>query len=195
VLGGQDRGFYQIMDAFQLERVVLAAMGLGHAAEAITLVTEYVRGREVAGAPLSGLQTIRHRVAAMEIELDAARALTYQAADRLDRAYRFLRTVEHRLQLYDEQQTHLIPSDEQARVRLARVLVYRDSPERTALERFAAGTFALMFPTIKHLERLHQYSSVEALLAYARTKPIVTVMPTVAPDAKRVLDGSVMSGW
>ncbi len=59
-------------------------------------------------------------------------------ADRLDRAYRFLRTVEHRLQLYDEQQTHLIPSDEQARVRLARVLGYRDSPERTALERFEA---------------------------------------------------------
>ncbi len=54
-------------------------------------------------------------------------------ADRLDRAYRFLRTVEHRLQLYDEQQTHLIPSDVQARVRLARVLGYRDSPERTAL--------------------------------------------------------------
>jgi glutamate-ammonia-ligase adenylyltransferase len=59
-------------------------------------------------------------------------------ADRLDRAYRFLRTVEHRIQLYDEQQTHLIPSDEQARIRLARVLGYRDSPERTALERFEA---------------------------------------------------------
>jgi glutamate-ammonia-ligase adenylyltransferase len=57
-------------------------------------------------------------------------------AERLDRAYRFLRTVEHRLQLHDEQQTHLIPSDEAARVRLARVLGYRDSPERTALERF-----------------------------------------------------------
>ena len=59
-------------------------------------------------------------------------------ADRLDRAYRFLRTVEHRIQLYDEQQTHLIPSDEHARIRLARVLGYRDSPERTALERFEA---------------------------------------------------------
>ena len=40
--------------------------------------------------------------------------------DRLDRAYRFLRTVEHRIQLYDEQQTHTIPSDEHARTRLAR---------------------------------------------------------------------------
>ncbi|GAA4823020.1 acyl-CoA dehydrogenase family protein [Actinomycetospora corticicola] len=85
VLGAENRGFYQIMAAFQLERVVLAAMGLGHASEALTMVTEYVAGREVAGAPLTGLQTIRHRIAAAEIELEAARALTYQAADRLDR--------------------------------------------------------------------------------------------------------------
>jgi [glutamine synthetase] adenylyltransferase / [glutamine synthetase]-adenylyl-L-tyrosine phosphorylase len=59
-------------------------------------------------------------------------------ADRLDRAYRFLRDVEHRIQLYDEQQTHTIPSEIEARTRLARVLGYRDSPERTALERFGA---------------------------------------------------------
>ncbi len=59
-------------------------------------------------------------------------------ADRLDLAYRFLRTVEHRVQLYDEQQTHLIPSDEQALDRLARVLGYRDGPERTARARFEA---------------------------------------------------------
>ncbi|HEX9466987.1 MAG TPA: bifunctional [glutamine synthetase] adenylyltransferase/[glutamine synthetase]-adenylyl-L-tyrosine phosphorylase [Acidimicrobiia bacterium] len=59
-------------------------------------------------------------------------------ARRLDAAYRFLRTVEHRLQLYDEQQTHTIPSDEQARVRLARVLGYRDDPAGTALEAFEA---------------------------------------------------------
>ena len=49
-------------------------------------------------------------------------------ADRLDRAYQFLRTVEHRLQLYDEQQTHLIPSDEHARVRLARCSATATAP-------------------------------------------------------------------
>jgi glutamate-ammonia-ligase adenylyltransferase len=76
--------------------------------------------------------------------LDALGALTdggyveRSDAERLDRAYRFLRTVEHRLQLYDEQQTHTIPTDESARVRLARVLGYRDGPERSALERFEA---------------------------------------------------------
>jgi glutamate-ammonia-ligase adenylyltransferase len=59
-------------------------------------------------------------------------------AARLDDAYRFLRTVEHRLQLYDEQQTHTIPNDERARTRLARVLGYRDHGEQSALELFEA---------------------------------------------------------
>ncbi|MGH9115109.1 MAG: acyl-CoA dehydrogenase family protein [Acidimicrobiales bacterium] len=84
LLGGLDRGFYQIMEAFQLERVALAAMGLGHAAECLDLATEHARRREVFGAPLTDLQTVRHRLAGMEISLEAARLLTYQAATRLD---------------------------------------------------------------------------------------------------------------
>jgi acyl-CoA dehydrogenase len=87
VLGVEGRGFHQIMSAFQLERVALAAMGLGHAGEALDAVTQYVRGREVAGEPLTARQAIRHRLAAMEIELEAARVMTYKAADRLDRGH------------------------------------------------------------------------------------------------------------
>lgn len=84
VLGTEGRGFHQIMQAFQLERVSLAAMGLGHAAECIDLAREHVAQREAFGVPLARLQTIRHRIAAMEVELEAARVLTYQAAARLD---------------------------------------------------------------------------------------------------------------
>ena len=84
VLGVEGRGFHQIMDAFQLERVVLGAMGLGHAAEALDSITAYAQERGVAGGPMTGLQTVRHRVAALEVELAAARTLTYQAAARLD---------------------------------------------------------------------------------------------------------------
>ena len=57
-------------------------------------------------------------------------------AERLDVAYRQLRTVEHRLQLYDEQQTHTLPADTAARTRLARVLGYRDRGDESALEQF-----------------------------------------------------------
>ena len=59
-------------------------------------------------------------------------------ANRLADAYVFLRTVEHRLQLRDEQQTHTLPTDVDARIRLARVLGYRDRPEGSALEAFEA---------------------------------------------------------
>jgi len=57
-------------------------------------------------------------------------------ATQLDDAYRFLRTVEHRLQLQDEQQTHTLPADLGARTRLARVLGYRDRGDETALDLF-----------------------------------------------------------
>jgi [glutamine synthetase] adenylyltransferase / [glutamine synthetase]-adenylyl-L-tyrosine phosphorylase len=60
-------------------------------------------------------------------------------ARRLARAYRSLRTVEHRLQLWDEQQTHTLPSDVATRTRLARVLGYRDRPDAYALEQFDAN--------------------------------------------------------
>ncbi|GAA3227393.1 acyl-CoA dehydrogenase family protein [Pseudonocardia petroleophila] len=84
VLGQEDRGFYQIMEAFQLERIALAGMGLGHAAECLDLALQYTREREAFGAPLMHLQTVRHKLALMEIELESARLVTYQAAARLD---------------------------------------------------------------------------------------------------------------
>lgn len=84
IVGAEGRGFYQIMDGFQLERIALAGMGIGHAAECLDLVRGYVADREAFGSPLAALQTIRHRVAEMEIELEAARLVTYQAAARLD---------------------------------------------------------------------------------------------------------------
>src|SRR5262249_9610217 len=48
------------------------------------------------------------------------------------------RTVEHRLQLVDEQQTHTVPSSIEARTLLARVLGHRDRGARGALEQFEA---------------------------------------------------------
>jgi glutamate-ammonia-ligase adenylyltransferase len=57
-------------------------------------------------------------------------------AEDLEAAYRWLRTVEHRLQLREDQQVHLLPSDAEARARLARVLGYRDRGYETALGQF-----------------------------------------------------------
>jgi [glutamine synthetase] adenylyltransferase / [glutamine synthetase]-adenylyl-L-tyrosine phosphorylase len=64
------------------------------------------------------------------IEVDDAR--------QLHDAYAFLRTVEHRLQLREEQQTHTLPPDPAARTLLARVLGYRDQAAMSALDAFEA---------------------------------------------------------
>lgn len=79
LLGGLNEGFYQIMAAFSLERVTLAAMGLGHAEECLQIAAEHARTREAFGGPLARLQSVRHRLAAMRVELAAARLLTYRA--------------------------------------------------------------------------------------------------------------------
>ncbi len=56
----------------------------------------------------------------------------------LAEAYRFLRTVEHRLQLAEEQQVHAVPAAAGPRTALARVMGYRDGVDETALSRFDA---------------------------------------------------------
>jgi glutamate-ammonia-ligase adenylyltransferase len=52
--------------------------------------------------------------------------------DRLADSYRLLRRVEHALQLVEEQPVHALPGDAAARRRLARVLRYQSTPERSA---------------------------------------------------------------
>ena len=101
--------------------------------------------------------------------LDALAALAAGAyvadrdAARLDDSYRFLRTVEHRLQLYDEQQTHTIPVDKQARTRLARVLGYRDDARGDALDAFESDHRARQAAVRSIHERLFFAPILEAL--------------------------------
>ena len=51
-------------------------------------------------------------------------------------AYRFLRTVEHRLQLVEEAQVHTVPADRAARDRLARVLGFAGTASTPPVDRF-----------------------------------------------------------
>jgi [glutamine synthetase] adenylyltransferase / [glutamine synthetase]-adenylyl-L-tyrosine phosphorylase len=56
----------------------------------------------------------------------------------LGRAYRFLRTVEHRLQLQRLRRTHTVPDDREALRWLAHALGYRADARRDAVEAFSA---------------------------------------------------------
>lgn len=67
-------------------------------------------------------------------------------------AYRFLRNVEHRLQLVEDEQTHVIPNDRFAQDRLARSMGYRTKPEQTATDAFTST----LNETRKLVRRTHE---------------------------------------
>ena len=69
-------------------------------------------------------------------ELAASGYVGAEQAEALSEAYRFLRKVEHRLQLVEEQQTHTVPVEHGAKERLACVLGFDDEPGATATGRF-----------------------------------------------------------
>lgn len=53
---------------------------------------------------------------------------------------------------------------------------------RAALDAYERGEIQLIFPTIKHLERIAAFRTIDALFAFAETKPIVAVAPRVSED-------------
>ncbi len=57
--------------------------------------------------------------------LAAARRIEDRAADELILAYRFLRTVEHRLQMVDDRQTHILPETEAGMADIAAFMGFR----------------------------------------------------------------------
>ncbi len=80
---------------------------------------------------------LRHRSTLSALgELAAAGYVDPADASDLERAYRFLRTVEHRLQLVEEAQVHTVPAGSEARSQLARVMGCTDSPRASGLEHF-----------------------------------------------------------
>ncbi|MBV8639656.1 MAG: NUDIX hydrolase [Candidatus Eremiobacteraeota bacterium] len=64
-----------------------------------------------------------------------------------------------------------------------------------ALERYARGEMHLVYPTIKHLERLAGFERVADALSYARTKPILTIMPDRAPSEGFVMPEELEGAW
>ena len=69
-------------------------------------------------------------------ELASAGYVAGEDASALDQAYRFLRAAEHRLQLVEDQQVHALPTDSGGRIRLARVMGFRDDAHATAVAYF-----------------------------------------------------------
>jgi acyl-CoA dehydrogenase len=80
LLGEEGRGFHQLAAGLQRERIMAAVLALSGAAQALDDTTAYLRERQAFDGPLAGKPVLRHRVADMATEIEAARHLVYHAA-------------------------------------------------------------------------------------------------------------------
>ena len=87
------------------------------------------------------------------------------------------------------------PENQVAEADAAEVLDGRWLSPSEALAGATRGEIGLIFPTIKHLERIAPYRSVDELLAFARAKSIVTVSPDVQPGPTFILMPELENAW
>lgn len=99
----------------------------------------------------------------------------------LNRAYRFLRQIEHRLQIDNEQQTHTVPADPATLQRLARSLGYPSA------EAFRGALKTTMATVRTVFERVVSKSSIEApqvdMTIFADQKSAAKAMDDLAKGA------------
>lgn len=85
LIGGvENKGFYQLMTAYESARIQTAARAVGVAQGAFDLALKYAKERHQFGQPIAQFQAIRHKLADMATEIEAARQLTYYAAQMKD---------------------------------------------------------------------------------------------------------------
>ena len=85
VIGGSEgSGFAQVMSGLETGRINVAARAVGVAQAAFNAAIKYSQQRHSFGSPLSDTQIIQTKLADMATKIQAARLLTYDAAEKKD---------------------------------------------------------------------------------------------------------------
>jgi alkylation response protein AidB-like acyl-CoA dehydrogenase len=89
LIGGvEGRGLQQILNGLELGRINVAARGVGLADAAVKEAVAYSQVRRTFGKPICEHQAIQFKLGDMATRLEAARLLTYRAAEAYDRGER-----------------------------------------------------------------------------------------------------------
>lgn len=83
LIGTEGGGFYMLADFFNNGRVVVGGHGVGLAVAAIEEARAFVHDRRAFGRDVSEFQAVQHELADMRIEFEAARTLTWRAAEKV----------------------------------------------------------------------------------------------------------------
>jgi alkylation response protein AidB-like acyl-CoA dehydrogenase len=83
LIGDRGEGFPMLADFFNKGRIIVGGHGVGLAAAAIEEAWGFVHDREAFDQGVSEFQAVQHILADMRTEFEAARALTWHAAERV----------------------------------------------------------------------------------------------------------------
>jgi len=84
-LGEEGRGLHLALRCLEGSRIAVAAQSVGVAQSAFELAVRYAKQREQFGRPIADFQAVQFMLADMAVQVEAARLMTYRAADALDR--------------------------------------------------------------------------------------------------------------
>jgi alkylation response protein AidB-like acyl-CoA dehydrogenase len=84
LIGVEDQGWRQLMAGLNHERLIIAAQALGMAQRAFDDTLAYVKERKQFGRPVGSFHALKHRLADLAAEIEAARLLVYDVALRSD---------------------------------------------------------------------------------------------------------------
>lgn len=84
LIGEENKGFYEIMANFQMERLQLAVMANITAEMAFQEAFKYTKERKAFGKTLTGFQVTRHKLADMATLVEASKEFTYRVAAKID---------------------------------------------------------------------------------------------------------------
>ena len=85
VIGGVNRGFYQLMNNLPIERLVIAVGAVSLAERMFEETREYVMQRKAFGKTISSLQTVQHKLAETKTSISVARAFLDECIDLADK--------------------------------------------------------------------------------------------------------------
>lgn len=77
LIGMENFGFYYIMESFQLERLVAGIMAVASSQWILDETIQYMHEREAFGRKIAKYQALRHTIADLSTEVEAARQLVY----------------------------------------------------------------------------------------------------------------------
>lgn len=84
LIGEENKGFRVVMETLDSGRIAIAAQALGIASAALDEAIEYIKQRKQFGTRVADFQGIQFMLADMGTQLDAAKLLTYRAAEAWD---------------------------------------------------------------------------------------------------------------